>query len=276
VRVVVGEETLKGRAVTVERGLEPRTVAQAVRTEGAVGDGTVAVESPEPGPVHGYVGRVEAGMGVRTKTALAAAARSRGHAAPQDEAIASVEAELAALSVEPVTTADQRAAVAETRRETERLRERVAAARGRLDAAREGTGGEASAASEALTDAVGDLADVETAAAAASERLDRRRERARQRRDRLERRFALEDRLGNLEREARRHLVETVEPAFARALAALPAETAGDPLDADPVPAALATARVADLAAPVVVADGPFESAERVREWLDAPVIYIR
>jgi hypothetical protein len=155
--------------------------------------------------------------------------------------------------------------VAETEARVERLRERVAAARGRQ--------GEAEGDVEA---AVRSLSEAETSLAAARERREHRREAARDGRDRLEARLALRDRLGNLERQARRSLVDRTRERYVCALNAVPA--LGDPGDPFAAPAdamALAIARVGTLRAPAVVATGRFSNAERAADWLDAPVVHL-
>ena len=275
-----------------ERGLDPEAVGRAVRG----GAGPVDVDCPEPEPVHEYVGVVRPGMGLSTRTALAAAARSRGLAAPHDEAVASVREELAGLSVPDagaeagVSPAAARRRLAGTEREVERLRERVATLRGRVQAARE-AGHDPDEVQAELTEAARALSEAETERAAAREALDRAEERAREARDARERRRRLQDRAANLERAARAHLVDRLEDEFERALDALPAEGGRsrpaepapsrpdspdrDPFDADPVAAALAVARVADLRAPVVLACDRFETPEAAADWLDAPVVRV-
>lgn len=267
-----------GEAVTVPEGDADR-LATAVGREGPVdpaGQPTVAVDCPSPGPVHGYVSPVREGMGLRVRTALAAAARSRGLTAPHGEELAAVRERLAELTVELAASAEERREAAETATDTDRLRERVAAARGRLQAARE-SGGDVAAASDELEAAVRELSEVETRAAAAAERLETARERERAARDRLERRRRLQDRVANLEREARTALVARVREEYARAVGEFDVAA---PLEAPPAVAALGVVRVAAVDAPVVL-DGEgrvgrvFADAGAAVAWLDAPVIYI-
>lgn len=95
--------------------------------------------------------------------------------------------------------------------------------------------------------------------------------------------MTLEDREGNLEREARRELAAAVRPSFERALAALPccgspSELLGDSpwkVEGPDAAGALAICRLAPIAAPVVVAGDCFRSAATARAALDAPVILV-
>lgn len=275
VRCRVGSVVRCGRALTLRARVEPRTVARAVR--GAPdSDARVAVDAPDPGPVHEYVGCIRPGMGLRARTALAAAARSRGLETPHDDALAAAREQLAELAVDSGDgRARLREQVAATADEAERLRESAAAARGRLQERRE-QGLDPTPAAEQLAAAVEDLSEAETAGAAARQRLATLRERARERRDTRERRLRLEDRVANLERRARAHLREQVRGEYVAALSAVPG--AGDPdepFEADPVTGALAVARVAEIDAPVVLACDRFDGAEEAAAWLDGPVIRV-
>lgn len=282
-RCRVGAAVRVGEAVTVPEAGADR-LAEAVEREEAVdpADGpSVAVDCPPPGPVHDYVSPVREGMGLRVRTALAAAARSRGLTTPHDGELAAVRERLAELAVEAATSAAERREAAEASADTDRLRERVAAARGRLQAARE-AGGDVAAASDELETAVRELSEAETRAAAAADRLETAREREREARDRLEHRRRLQDRAANLERDARAELVARVREEYARAVGRL--EDAHpeveDPFEAPPPVAALGVLRVAAVDAPVVLdAEGAvgraFAGAGAAAAWLDAPVIYI-
>jgi len=277
VRVRVGDVVRSGRAITLPDDADPGSVVEAIRSpdDADAADGRIAVDAPEPGPVHEHVGYVHPAMGLRTRTALARAARSLGVTTPYDEELESVRERLAAIDVGEEDVATHRRAVAETTAETERLREQVAAARGKLQAAREG-GGDPAAATAELESAVRQLSETETEGVAASQRLQRAREAARERRDRRERLRRLEDRAANLERDARAHLVGQLADRYGEAVAAVPgAEGVADPFDAGPPTAALAIARLAALSAPVVLACDRFCSAAAARRWLDAPVVRV-
>lgn len=277
-RCRVGPVVRTGQAVTVT-GADPDRLAAAVEREEPVETGgpAVAVDCPPPGRVHGYASPVREGMGLRVRTALAAAARSRGLTTDHDGTLATARERLADLAVEEggaATNEDARQKAAETA-DLARLRERVAAARGRLRAARE-HGGDVAAASDDLAAAVRELTEAETAAAAARERLDAAREREREVRDRLERRRRLQDRVANLEREARAALVEEIRGEYADAVGEL---VGAEPFEAPPPVAALAVVRLAAVDAPVVLdsgVGGRFDSAAEAAAWLDAPVIYVR
>jgi hypothetical protein len=270
----VGDVVRRGRAVSLAQSVDPMAVAAAVRADGE--HEQIAVDAPDPSPVHEHVGCIRPEMGLRTRTALARGARSLGHETPHDEALAAARADLDALEVgESADRARHRRAAAEASAASDELRERVAAARGRLQA-REESGLDPTPAADDLAEAVAALSEAETAAAAADQQLDRSREAARERRERHERRLRLEDRVANLERAARAHLVEQTRDDYADCLRDVPGvESIEDPLAADPVPAALAIARFAALSAPVVLVCNRFGSPAAASEWLDAPVVEV-
>lgn len=278
-KVTLAGTEYRGRAVTLPVDADARTVARAVRdgvaSDGETSDGTVRVQSRRPYPVHERVGCIHAEMGVRVRTALAGAARARGLSTPLDSEIRACRDRIASLSVEEVSTADERQAVAAASTATERLREEVAEMRGELTARRADDRSEATAVAEQFRESARDLSEAETTAVAARQDLARRRREARAARDTLERRLELEDELANLRREARTHLVEVARDAYVSAVSAVPgASVPTDPFDVDAVTAALAVARVADFDAPVVLACDTFRTARAASAWLDAPVIY--
>jgi len=274
-RLVVGDTERVGRAVDGDDlELSPAAALAAIRDDESAPP-TVSVDAPAPGPAHEFVGHVGSATTVDPRPALAAAARSRGLPAPQDERIATLRERLAALDPAPVSTRETRRAVAEAGEAVDRLRERVAELRGRVRAL-EAEGLDATAARADLSDAVRELSTVETERVAARERLDRATAAAREARDDRERRLRLEDRLANREREARAHLADRLTDEYETALTAVPggpATVPAAPFDAEPVTAALAVARVADLAAPVVLSCDRFRSPSRAADWLDAPVL---
>jgi hypothetical protein len=275
---------LRGRVGTdadVAADVEDLVAAVRHGRGGGENDHSLAVACPDPEPAHEYVGLVRPGMALRVRTALAAGARSRGLSAPQDEELASVRAELADLTVPEVDAAAARERLAGTESAVAAERERVAALRGRLQAARD-AGRETEELREALRAAARDLSEVETERAAAREALEAAERRAREARDARERRRRLEDRAANLARAARSHLVDTLGEEYATAVAAVPgSDQSGDPragespLDADPVSAALAVGRVAELRAPVVLAVDRFANPDAAADWLDAPVVRV-
>lgn len=273
----VDETVTCGRAVTLPASVDPRTVARAVR-EGEATDGqtTIRVRARRPPAVHERVGCLHPEMGLHVRTALAEAARARGLSTRFDREIRTLTERLSKLTVERVEPTDERRAVAAARTTTERLAEEVAETRGELIARREGDG-ETDAVAAEFREAARDLSEAETTAAAASQNLDRRRREARAARDRLERRLALEDDLGNLRRQARAALVDRVRAAYGSAVVRVPGapEPVSDPFDVDPVPAALAVARLAAFDAPVVLACDRFPSPRVASAWLGAPVIRV-
>jgi len=270
-RVALGDRERAGRAVDLaDATVDPVRVVAAVRTEDS------AVECAEPGPAHDHVGLVEPGMTLRRRTALAAAARSRGLEAPQQEELAGVRADLATLDPPDVALAAARERAAEAGDDRARLRERVAALRGRVQALRDAGTGAATAEAEAeLSETAAALAEAETERAAAEQALQRARGRARDARDARECRLRLEDRKANLERAARAWLADQMRPAVDAVVPDTPGASADAFAQVGPVTAALSVARVADFAAPVVLACDRFASAHAAADWLDAPVIRV-
>lgn len=258
-------EAIRGEALDL-RGvnLDPATVLAAVRDPD-----DDRVVCPEPEPVHEAVGHVGRKADSRRAT-LAAVARARGETAPQDDELARVREQLANLDAGSTTVANAREAVAATGTERDKLRERVATLRGRVQARQE-RGLDATDARADLAEAARRLSEVETERTAAEQRLDAARRRAREGYDQRERRLELQDRAGNLERAARDYLAERLRPAVERALAAYP-DGPADVEAADAVAVGHAAARLAPLSAPCVVTAGPFD-ADGAAAYLDAPAI---
>jgi hypothetical protein len=286
----LGEDRRTGRAVALPGWLDPHTVARAVAGPPVDVDGrTLAVLCRSPGPVHDRVGCITPTPSIRPRTALARAARSRGWTTPVDGRLAAARERLAAHEAgadaeahgESHEARRHRRRLADASDEIQRLRERVATARGRVQAGSAATAdddGAADAGDESpdpLAAAVRDLTEAETAAAATREAHREARAAARRDRDRLQARLRLVDEVENLERAARRHLVERGRPAYEASLAAVPglSTVPADPFGAPPDAMALAVARVAALAAPVVVAADRFTSADAAARWLGSPVI---
>ncbi|WP_135854859.1 DUF7856 family protein [Halorussus salinus] len=267
-RVRVADETRTGNVIDLRSyDLEITAVAEAIRDENT--DSPVAIDCPPPGPAHAHVGAIRAGMAWSLRPALAAAARSRGHAPPQADALAEVRDLLDDLDAPAIDLRDARRRVAETTDAAEELREEVATLRGRVRALREADADPTDAEAD-LAETTRLLSEAETERIAAEQTLARAREQARADRERRRERLRLEDRAANLRRSARKSLADDVREAFEEAREKLP-------VDAEPpVSAALAVARVAALDAPVVV--GTVESFDRVdalAEWVDAPVVRV-
>jgi hypothetical protein len=267
----------RGRAVSLPSRIDPRTVATAVR-QGAASEGnaTVEVSARTPHPVHERVGCLHPAVCLRVRTALAAAARARGWTTTHDRALGRAREALAAFDPADVETERARREAASAAEDTDRLRERVATIRGRLQA-RADHGLDTGPASETLENAARELSEAETRAAATRQTLDRRRREARSVRDDLEERMRLEDRVANLERQARRVLVDRARDAYATAVTAVPdgPTDPDDPFDVDPLTAGLAVARVARFDAPVVLAGDRFGNPRAASRWLGAPVVEI-
>lgn len=265
----IGSVTRCGSAVRVQQDVGAERLVAAVRS--AESSRKTAVDCKPPSPLHGRIGHVHAEMGLRTRTALAAAGRTRGDETPYDEDIERLERELSALSVEETAAKSYRQELADQREETEALREAVAATRGRLAAHRE-QGLDTEELERKLEAKIRDLAETETSATAASQQFERARETARTNRDRREQEFKLEDRLANRRRDARRWLVDQLEPEYERAVQEL-AEERTDPFECKPTTASLAVGKIADYDAPLVLETTPFESVDAAHDWLGGPVI---
>lgn len=235
-----------------------RAVAAAVRGD----DAPCQVHCRPPGPLFDHIGYVHADMGLRVRTALAAAARSRGMTAPQASEIERLRAERDRLSADGQP---QRRTAAPEADPTE-LRERVATLRGRVQAL-EASGEDASDARAALRAAAATLSESQTARIAAEEYRDQ----TRTDRDRRERRMRLDDRIANRERDARAALVERLRAPYERAVFAL--DPTADPFDAPPVVAALALLRIGRPRAPVVLAVDRFPSLAAAADWIGGPVV---
>lgn len=266
-RLCVRGTVYDGRVIDLRhRPVDGDAVAAAVRGVCRL----PAVEAPDPSAVYDYCGRVRPGMGLRTRTALAAAARSCGHETAYDETIADLRQQLTDLVTEEPSLPPARESVPESR--IAELRETAAEARGRLRA-REELDAETEPAEREVRESTATLAERETERTAARESRFQRREAAREYRDTLARRRRLADRLANRRRDARRELAERFSDRFARALDALPDSVSADPCDVQPVPAALAVLRLARTEAPVVLEADRFRGPTAAADWLGAPVV---
>ena len=271
--VRVDGRRFEGNAVDLLDG-DPERVARAVAGDEVEVD--IEVEAPAPRPVTRRLSPVTPETSLSVGPALAAAARSRGHEAPQDAELARVRDELASIEVGSVDVTPARRRLAEVGDREQRLQERVAELRGRLGAHRDREASPPGELEERLRAAVAELTEVRTERLAAEEAVERAERRGRRARDERERRLGLEDRRDNLRRAAREHLVDRVREPFVEALRAVPGVDPGagvDPRTVPDVDAALATARLAAVSAPLVVACGRFESAEAAAATLSAPVV---
>ncbi|MFC5278126.1 hypothetical protein ACFPM1_05030 [Halorubrum rubrum] len=212
-------------------------------------------DAPIPNP-EAVLGRVPTGTSLRRE--LAAAARSRGRTASVADEIAAIYADLTTIEVPEVDLESARRRLADATGEEDRLKERVAAARGDVRT-RRAVDADPAAALADLESAAAELSEAQTARIAAEQTLARERERAAAARDERERRLALRDRLENRRRDARTELALEVYPAFREALSAVPG---GDPADAGATPseydgpalaASLAAIRIADVEGPVTL-----------------------
>ncbi|WP_276259198.1 hypothetical protein [Haloglomus litoreum] len=276
VRVRLGDGEWWGRALDLAArpdapAIAPDALAAAVRDPD-----DDRVRCPAPDAAHEHVGLVD-GRALARRRALAAVARALGHRASNRARIEELAARLADHDPPAVDLRAARERVADAGADVERRRERVATCRGRVQALRE-AGADTADAEAALETAQRALAEAETEHAAAEQALARAREQARAARDARERRLELEDALANARREARADLPDRVRERVTAAVVATPGSRATDLARADPVTARLALARVAPLAAPVVLAARParrFPDAAAASDWLDAPVIRV-
>jgi hypothetical protein len=277
VRIVVHGTVYAGRALDLTRAsVSVDTLVRALRSDHEV-DG-VSATCPPPSEAHATLGRVDDENSDSIRTLLAAAARSRGMRAPESEELVAVRRRADAVDVPEFDLSAARQRAAETSDETDRLRERVAALRGRLRE-REVLGEPTDEINAEFVEAVGRLSEVETERIAARQALERAERRARDARTTRERRLRLEDRAANLERAARKRLAGAVYGEFAAAVRSLPgrAVPGASPreYEGDRVTAHLAAVRVARLSAPVVLAVRRFDSAREAAVRLDAPVVRV-
>ena len=217
--------------------------------------------------LYDQVAVVAPGMSLDRRRLLAATARSTGATTSVDGALRAARQRLAGIEAPVPSPTEARRRVAETEADLERQRERVAALRGRLQAA------DGAAAESEYEAAVRELSEVETEHLAAKERLEAARRRARDARDERERRLELQDRIDNLERTARAELIEAVGPAVDDVVPAVPGASVGSFGAADPVTAALAAIRVGTLRVPPVLACRRFEDTATAENWLGTPVV---
>jgi hypothetical protein len=287
-RVKLADEIRTGRAIDLRewsRSDSPPSefgvsaVAHEIRGDDCCGeerghpDRPLAIDCPTPGPVHEHVGAIRAGMDLSLRPALAAAARTRGHAPPQAEVLVEVRDRLDALDPPEIDLRAARRRVAEASEATDEAREEVAALRGRVAALRDADADHEAAESK-LSEATRRLSEVETERIAAEQALARARDRATQNRERRRERLRLEDREVNLRRAAREHLAGVVRESFEAAREDVPSGVGASGS------AALAVVRVADLDAPVVVARGvdafgadAFDGVEALSRWLDSSLV---
>lgn len=275
-RCRIGPVTRTGTAIDVAQEVDPADVVRAV-TASPDPEAWIAIHCDDPPPVYDHVGHIHDDMGLRIRTALAKAGRARGLETPCDDELATARQALAELDIEEADTADRRREAADAASSTARLRERAATLRGRLQVHQE-HGLDPETIRDELATVMQRLSEAETTRAAADQDLERTREAARDRRDNRQERFRLEDKVANLERQARSHLVETLRDPYREALETLANRRQGvtrpsDPFDASPVPAALAIVRLTPTAAPVALESALFHSAEDAANWLETPVL---
>lgn len=225
--------------------------------------GTTDTEPAVPNPTV-VLGRVPTRASLRSE--LAAAARTCGLSSSVESELAEVRDAVAAIEVEAVDLDAARRRVATASGEAERLKERVAALRGRVQARRE-VGAETDDALEDLEAAAAELSVAQSERVAAEQALRRARTRAADARDARERRLELRDRFRNRRRDARRELARGVYPAFREALAAVPG---GGPNDAGEGPGAYAGPPLAASLAAVRLAafEGPVVLGTEVVQWI--------
>lgn len=263
-RLRLGTLDRTGRALDCRGAdLDPARVVRAVRDPA-----DDRVRCPRSGPIHEHVGAVRAGESLARRRLLAMVALSRGRRPAVLDDLAAARRRLDEHASDAPDRRTARERVATTEGDRERLRERVARLRGEVQARRE-AGLDADDARERLREAAQELSEAATARTAATQRLASARDRDRDRIDERRHRLRLEDRVANLERDARATLAETVESRVATALARLTDATLEE---APPSLVRLAAARVGVVAAPVVITAGPFGASEAA-EWLGTQVV---
>lgn len=223
--------------------------------------------------LYDHVAVVAPGLHLDRRAALAAAARSRGVTTSVDDALEAARERLAGLDRSVPSRAEARRTVAEAESDLQAQRERVASLRGRLEAVDDRDDSTAQEVRTTYETAVRTLSELETEYQAARESLTAARARARSARDVRERRLRLQDRVGNLEREARAELVAAVRADVDEAVADAPGSQARGYAEAAPVTAALGLLRVGAVRPPVVLACRRFADVGTAEGWLETPVI---
>ncbi len=265
-RIERGDSVWRGRAIDLSGVTPPFDGAQIIDAIAGTRE-KLRVVCEEPCELYAHVGRIEPEMTVQRSTALAAAARSRGWSAPQDEEYSRIQDRIEELSIAGVDTDDARRRLAETTDEIERQRERVARLQGEVKALRQRPEQQTSEPYQELKRAIQKLSELETERAAAEQTLERARERQRRLHDRYDERLALEDRAANLARAARRHLCDRLHDEFTRTVESVPGADDG------PVATALALVRLGEISAPIVLECGRFDTVQTAADWLNVPVI---
>lgn len=263
-RLRLDGRTHSGRVVDLRDALPDVGLARVRRALCLDPDDPLAVVTDSPPSLH---------------RALARAARTRGHDAPQDDRIATLERRLAERT--PPDAPDLAAArrrAADAAADVERLRERVATARGRLQATRE-TGGDTTTRERAHQESARKLARAETDHVAAVQALTAASERASERRTARQRTLRLRDELANRQSDARRVLADQVYHEFSAALERLPGRaesgTAPSEFAGDAVTGHLGAVAIADRDAPVVLAVPRFGDPTEAATRLDVPVVQL-
>lgn len=260
-----------GQAIDLsEVGVAADRIAAAIRDPNEP-----AITAAPPGPIHDHVGVIRSGMVLEVGPAVAAAGRSIGLESPQDEAIARLDREIEAIDPAYPDLRAARRRVAEAGADQASLEAAVERTSGRLNARREADLPTADL-EERLRDLTRQLTEAETEAIAAREALATAERRAESARDARAERLSLVDRRENRRREARQWFLDVLGERFERALCALPVDVEPAPprdFDGSNRDAALAIARIADPATPLVVVEAPFQTAVQARASLGAPVL---
>lgn len=273
-RVRVGETERIGQALDLRS-----SDLGADRLVGAARDPAdeLLVASP-PRPPHRQVGLIRPEMRFDCGVALAEAGRSIGLESPQSAEIARLNRRIAAIELETPDLQAARRQAAEAGSDVSVLSEQVARTSGRLNARRDAALSTDDV-EQRLAEFTRKLTEAETEAIAAQEALSRAEARAEAARDARAERLSLVDRRENRRRGARQWFRSALGEQFERALRSLPVEAEpAFPVDFDGPnhEAALAIARIADLSAPVVLVESPFERVIEAQGSLDGPVILAR
>ena len=286
-RVWFDGRKIDGSAIDLSKtGINPSAVETAVRAVGDDGaadedderDGSLRISCSNPGPLYEYLWHLREGMSLPLLAALAAAARSNGHTAPEDPEIATLRAEIQATEIERVDLRPAQERLAGVGQDEEKVSERVSELRGQVQLL-DDRGERAETERCELRQAIARLSELETERIAAEQALERLRSRARAARDERERTLGLEDRIANLAQSARTQLAADVYDEFADALDVVPGEAVpGDgprTYEGDDLTAALAVARIASVETPLVISCDRFPSADAAAATLDSPIIVL-
>lgn len=272
--VALDSSTYRGRVIDLRgRKVSASAVAAAIYRE----SDELSIACSSPSPIHQRVGWIREDRKYPIRAALAATARKLGHRSEYDDDIESVEQQLANLETDTVSIRDTQKQQAEIE-PVDQLKEQIAELRGQIRERRQQNHSVTDQV-EQLQTAAAELSERETQRVALQQQLIQQRKQLETIRDQREQRLQLQDRRKNLEKQARKQLAAELEPAFRRALNAVPGEyELGEKpgsVVAGSTTAALAVCRIAPLNTPVIIESDRFSQPVAASAAVNNPVIMV-